>query len=186
MRLVAGIVVASIVLWMWGFVVWGLGPYQTAIWKAPEFPVLAGAALTRHFPENGVWAVPPNTGDTEQMSDAYEAGPVAMIHMMAVDGRPMMDTSIMISGFLHNVLVILCIAGLLLLLRKALPTWGSRVLFGLCAGFTASFLIDGGAVVWWQYDPIWKLYMGAYDVSVWVLVTAVLGGFMPRGDAAAA
>jgi len=185
MRIVAGIVVAAIVLWVWGFIVWGFGPYQTAIWQAPSDAPAAGEVLKEHFPSNGVWFVPPNTGDTEQMSAAYEAGPVAFVHMMKVDGRPMMDASIMAKGFVHNLLVILCLAGLLLMLKKALPTWGSRVLFGLVAGFTAAFLIDGGAVVWWQYDLVWKLYMGIYDVSVYVIVCAVLGAFIPKGDATA-
>ena len=32
-RTIAGIIVAAIVLYVWGFIYWGMGPYRELIWK---------------------------------------------------------------------------------------------------------------------------------------------------------
>lgn len=49
-RMIVGIVIASIVLYAWGFIFWGLGPLRTMIWNQSMDDVEAGQALLENFP----------------------------------------------------------------------------------------------------------------------------------------
>lgn len=177
-KAILGIVIASVVLYMWGFVYWGLGPYPKLIWKQANDDVAAGQALSEHFPENGVYFVPGAGHDQATAEGLYETGPVAMVHMIAADGRPMMDPSIMVGGFALNVVVIVLIGALMCQVRAALPTYAHRVKFAALAGLTAAMLIDCGDIVWWQIDWSWKLYNAFYHFSAWLIVGLVLAKFM--------
>ena len=177
-RLITGVIVSAVVLYLFGFVYWGMGPYGTAIWKQTASDEAAGAALARHFPENGVYFVPGAGNDAETVAALHEKGPVAFVHMLAVDGRPMLDPSIMIGGFFLNLASIVLIALLLKLVAPALPTYAGRVGFVSLAGIAAAVFIDGGAAVWWQEPWQWKLYQGAYDVAFWIIAGVILAAFI--------
>ncbi|MBC8355238.1 MAG: hypothetical protein H8E66_24955 [Planctomycetes bacterium] len=177
-KMILGIVIASVVLYMWGFVYWGLGPYPTMIWKHAPDDAAAGQALLAHFPENGTYFVPGAGHDQATAEGLFDKGPVAMVHMIAANGRPMMDPSIMVGGFLLNVVVIGLICILMSQVRAALPTYVDRVKFIALAGVTASVLIDCGDIVWWQIDWSWKLYNALYHVSAWVITGLILAKFI--------
>ena len=177
-RTIIGIAIAAVALFVWGFVYWGLGPYRTAIWKQASDDVAAGQALLEHFPENGTYYVPGFDNDPETIEGLFQKGPVAFVHMLSADGRSMHDASIMIQGFLLNLVVIVLITMLLRQVCSALPTYLDRVKFVGLAGLMAAVLIDCGGAVWWQLDWSWKLYQACYDFSAWVVVGAILAKFI--------
>jgi hypothetical protein len=175
-RTIVGIVVASVVLYFWGFVVWGLVPFQQFVWKAAKDDRAAGAALAEQFPERGAYFVPSATHDEQTAEELYGRGPIAMVHMISLTGRPMADASIMVKGFFLNVAGVVLIAWLLRV--AALPTYSRRLLLVFVAGLTATVLIDFGDAVWWGTSWIWKLYQGFYSLSAYVVAGSVLAGFI--------
>ena len=182
MRPVIGIVLASVILYVWGFVVWGMGPYPTMIWKQAENTEETQNALREHFPKNGTYFVPGTAQEEDVVSEQFRSGPVAFVHMLKVDGREAMDPSIMINGFIANCVLIVFIAILIHMVSPALPTYSERVKFTAIAGLACSILTDIGDSVWWQIDWGWSLYRGFYHVTTWIVTGLVLGFFVGTGS----
>ena len=178
-----GIVLAQVVLYFFGFLYWGLGPYPTLIWKQAKDTAAAAQALREQFPQNGTYLVPSTAGSPEDVDKAMRQGPVAFVHMLRVEGRPQMEPSIMATGFVTNLIVIVLIALLLRRAAPALPTYADRAKFVAFAGFIAAFFIaaffiDGGEIVWWQMPADWKLYQAGYDFLFWVIAGLILSRFV--------
>ncbi len=174
-RALLGIAISSIVLYMFGFLWWGGAlPYATAIWKQPAEQDTARAALRKHFPDNGVYFVPGFNDDQAAAEKLTAEGPVALVHVLAANGRPLLDPRIMVGGFVLNVAAIVLMTLLLQRAAPALPRYSQRVGFTALAGLTAALLMDGGDVVWWQIDALWKLYMGAYHLLFWTIAGLIL------------
>ncbi len=178
-RTIIGIIVAAIVIYAWGFVYWGLGPYHKHIWRHTADNEAAGRALLQHFPERGTYFVPYNFEDQEKASELFERGPVAFVHMLAPDGRPMADPTIMGGGFVLNLVVIVLVAILLRSTAAATPSYLHKLCLVTLIGVTASLLIDGGDAVWWQVPWQWKLYQAVYNTSVWIIAGGILALFIP-------
>ena len=88
-RTVIGVIVASIVIYAWGFLYWGLGPYPTYIWKHAADGEGAGKPWCEHFPERGTYFVPAAPARCRPRSrGALSKGPVAMVHMLHPAGPP--------------------------------------------------------------------------------------------------
>ena len=178
MKTVIGVVIAAVVVFAWGFVYWGFGPYRTIIWKQAQDDVQAGKALREHFPDNGTYYVPGFRHGQETLDKRFESGPVAFVHMLSVNGKPMFDASLMIKGFFLNLVVIVLVAILLSSVGSALPTYLNRLTFTVLAGLTAVIFFDGGSVVWWQIDWSWKLYQAFYGFTAWFVIGAILAKFI--------
>jgi hypothetical protein len=186
-RTALGVIVASIVIYAWGFAYWGFGPYRTLIWKQAENDELAGQALTTHFTDRGTYFVPSFNADQQKTVELMEKGPVAMVHMLAPQGHPAFDPIVMGQGFVLNLVVVILVAVLLHNITPSMPTYLGRVGLVILAGLIASLLIDGGDIVWWRIPWEWKLYQAAYNVSVWVIAGAILAAFIrPPNTASAA
>jgi hypothetical protein len=177
-RTVLGVAIACVALYLLGFAFWGFGPYRTLIWKQPSSPRDAATALRTHFPANGTYYIPPFGQDAELVEQGFRDGPVAMVHMIAVGGRPSFAPAVMAIGFVLNLIVVTLIAMLLSRAAPALPTYGRRFGFVLLAGLAATILIDGGDIVWWMIDWRWKLYQAFYDFSFWAIAGAILAKFI--------
>src|SRR5580692_13071758 len=161
-RTLIGVAIACVVLYLWGFLYWGFGPYKTLIWKHARDDAAAGAALREQFPENGTYLVPSFTHDDRTMEELSKQGPVAFVHMLAVDGTPTFDPTMLIKGFVLNLIVIVLIALLLRKVATSLPTYLDRVTFVALTGLTAALLVDGGDIAWWHISWEWKLYQAFY------------------------
>src|SRR5580692_2872338 len=66
-RTIIGVAIACVVLYVYGFLYWGMGPYKTMIWKHTRDDAAAGAALREYFPENGIYLVPGFANDDATM-----------------------------------------------------------------------------------------------------------------------
>lgn len=181
-RTVIGIVVATIVLYLWGFVYWGTStlPYQT--WSQAPDDRAAGAALLEHFPESGVYYVPGNDHPMEERNALFEQGPTGFV-IVDRDGRPAFDTGIMAAGFALNGVVVAVLAVLLRLTRAAAPGYGQRLGIVVVAGAAGVLLVNFGDIVWWMIPPGWVLAQAFYNFSGMVIVGAILAGFVRPEEA---
>jgi hypothetical protein len=177
-RLAFGVVLAAVALYLFGFLWWGLGLYPTLIWEQAVNEDRAAAILKEQFPRNGTYYVPAATGDQDDMARRFESGPVAFVHMLAVDGRPMMDPGIMAMGFLNNLVVIVLIGALLRIVEPAIHSYWRGVQIVTLVGLTAVFLIDFGTSVWWEISWSWQCYQALYDLLFFVIAGLILTPFV--------
>ncbi len=181
---VAGILLSTLAMFLWGMVYWGFSPLPYTAWKSSPDDVEAGKALREHFPESGTYYVPAMHHEAATLDRLYEQGPVAFVHLTSRDGRPRNEPSVMIKGLL---LILVGVTLLALLLRKAapaLPTYGSRVRLIALTGLAAAVLIDVGDSVWWYIPIAWKVHQALYDFSAWTVAGLVLARFVKPENAA--
>ena len=86
-QLVIGIIVASIAVFMFGFLFWGASQLPYRSWKSTPDDVTARQALREHFPEVGTYYVPGMRHDDETLTELYEQGPLAFVHVTSTGGR---------------------------------------------------------------------------------------------------
>ncbi|NUM52960.1 MAG: hypothetical protein HUU46_04890 [Candidatus Hydrogenedentes bacterium] len=175
-RTVLGVLAASIAIYLWGFLYWGAVGVQTWVWKNPVDGAAAQRALSEIFPEEGTYYVPsPGQPDWEKH---MSTGPLAFVHMIDRDGRPIVDPSIMLKGFILYLVTVAVLALMMRAALPALPTYGSRVYFVALAGLVSMLLVDIGEHVWWVLPFRWKLVQGVYNFGAWLLAGAVLAFFV--------
>lgn len=178
-RLATGIVIAAVVLYFFGFLWWGgLIPYQSHIWEQAVDEERASQFLREQFPRNGTYHVPGISESSEETAQRFESGPVAFVHILAVDGRPMIDPEIMAMGFLNNLVVIVLIAVLLRHVAPAMHSYWHSVQFVTLMGLTAVILLDFGMAVWWEISWSWQCYQALYDLLFFIIAGMILTPFV--------
>jgi hypothetical protein len=176
-RLLLGIGLTTIVLYLWGMLYWGLNPLPYKAWRQTPDDVAAQQALLQHFPQTGTYFVPGLNHDEATLNKLFAAGPIAFVHLTSREGRPVFDTGIMVKGFVLDFVIVLLIAMLLKLAAPALPTYGARVKLVALVGFIAAVVVDGGDVVWWYLPWDWKLQQALYTLSACLVSGLVLAKF---------
>ena len=164
------VLLAAVAIYFWGFLFWGVNPLPYQSWQQADDEA-AQAALRELFPREGTYYVPGRAHDEAEMSALFERGPIAMVHMADIDGRPMMDPSIMAIGF---VLCVFTPAVIALVVSRFGGGYGERMKSVLLLAFAASFAIHLGDVVWWSADLGWKMWPMVYDFVAWTIAGAIL------------
>ena len=177
-RLALGIGLATIVLYLWGILYWGVNPLPYRTWRQTADDAAARQALLQYFPEAGTYFVPGLHHDEATLSQLFAEGPIAFVHLTSREGRPVHDPGIMVKGFVLDFVVVVLIALLLQLAAPALDSYGQRIKLVALAGLTAAILVDGGDVVWWYLPWDWKLHQAAYTFSAWLVSGLVLAKFV--------
>ena len=175
-RHVLGILIAAIVLFIWGFAYWVLSPFADALLLQPNNETVAQARLSEQFSEKGVYMVPSMQSKMEEgnsENNSYQA----FVHVMVPQGGTMSQNVMMIQGFILNVVFSLIVFGLLQFIYPAIPTLVTQFKFFAFVGLASALLIDGGDIIWWMQSPAWNLYRGFYHLSSWVIVGLVLCKF---------
>ena len=174
---VIGVLVATIVLYLWGFIYWGASsvPYQT--WSQAPNDRAAGAALLEHFPESGVYYVPGNDHPAEERNQLFESGPTGWV-VLDRDGRPAFDANIMAAGLVLDGIVVALLAMLLHLTLAAGSGYGKRLRIVTYAGAAGVLLINFGDIVWWAIPTGWVVAQAFYNFTGVVLAGAILAYFI--------
>jgi hypothetical protein len=178
-----GIALATVAIFMWGFVYWGLLSAPYAPLKATNGDEAAGQALLEHFPATGMYLIPGAYNDPEDVARMFAEGPIAMVNFVR-EGHPMEDPVMMGQGFVLNLVVVFLLS---VVIKKALPTlpsYNDRVLFAALLGLTAVVMINLGDAVWWRYPWSWKLSQALYGFISFCIAGAVLGKFIKPEKAA--
>ena len=186
MKILLGIILASVVGYLWGFAYWGASDFPYQAWKqtANADDAAAAQSLLAHFPEEGTYFVPGWYNEEEQLNALHESGPKAFVHITSVDGGPMQDPKIMAWGFAQIAATVFLLAMLLKMASPALESYVSRVGFVTLAGVMAAVMVEMADATWWSISLDWKLYQALYDISFAFVVGLVLAIFI-RGKSPA-
>ncbi len=178
-RSAVGVVLATLVMFLWGVAYWGANPLPYRAWKRAVDDESAQRLLREQFPEVGTYFVPWIGHDPETLAHLFATGPVGFVNVTS-QGRPVHDPAIMTKGLVLDLLSALALAGLLRMAAPAMPTYRRRAAFACLLGLGAALLIDGGEVAWWSIPWEWKLHQAIYDATVWWAAGLVLARFIDR------
>jgi hypothetical protein len=181
-RQLVGVLLATVAIFLWGFVYWGLMSAPYAPLKATNGDEAAQKALLDHFPSTGMYLIPGTYNTPEDSARLYAAGPIAMVNFVR-EGHPMEDPVLMGQGFVLNLVVVLLLAVLMKRALPALPSYRDRVVFAALVGLTAVMMIDFGDAVWWRYPVAWKTSQALYGLVSFTIAGAVLGKFIQPAKA---
>jgi len=178
MKTVLGILLASLAMYIWGSIWW------MTIGMSPIKPIAddtgLSAAMLAAMPEPGVYFLP-DPGlyetDVEAFSAQHETGPLAQVFFHP-QGRPPMDPSVMIYGFLHMVLSVAIAGHLLNMVKGSLTSYGSRLFFVTGVGFLIAVFNRVGDMIWFYHHLDWTLFTAFFGVASWAIAGSILAAFI--------
>ncbi|HYE97034.1 MAG TPA: hypothetical protein VD962_12570 [Rubricoccaceae bacterium] len=180
--LLLGAVLAAVVLFLFGFVVWGLMPVDPFSTVSDE-PALS-QTLVQVLPASGVYLLP-DEGDTEEefaaATEAMRRGPLAMVFFRREGVEPMAP-AVFALGFLHMFVTALLLGLVLRQAAPALPSYGARVAFVALLGLTAAVWARLGEPIWWHFPWGFHLLYFFSDLLSWTLAGLVLARFVRRRE----
>jgi hypothetical protein len=179
MKAFTGIVLAAVVMFLWGFLFWTISPLPKQILKtAPDEPALA-QALSGQLKDSGVYVLPGMSDrrpESEYVSRT-KSGPLAWV-IFRREGTDPVNPTTFVAGFLH---MLVSVAILAWLLRLAGPdAYTGRLGLGLVAGLAGSVFSNLGKPIWWIQPWNFHTLNFAYDITSWALAALVLAHFVRR------
>jgi len=176
---VIGVVVASIAVYLWGFLYWGANPLPYQTWGTSTDSAALGEALEQYLPDSGVYYVPDVTLPEAERERLHEAGPIAFIYYHN-HGAPVMDSTLMGMGFAHGVASVALLALLLNVLRSSWSSVAQGVKISLLVGCSAAVIINLGDAIWWRQAWDWQVHRAIYYVVFYAIAGAVLCKLAPK------
>lgn len=174
-KTLGGIVVSTLVLFIWGFIYWGINPIPYESLQQSSNDEAAQQALREHFPESGTYLVPGTDHADDELAELFEAGPIATVHIIA-EGGPVMDPAIMVGGFVLNLVFVALMAGFFRM--AGAKEFGDFARLSVAIGVIAVVLIDIGDMIWWRETVSWKIWAVIYNFTAFLIVGHLLGIFM--------
>ncbi len=181
-RVLLGVVLGAVALFMWGFVFWGLLPVPTSIFRSFTDDAIMAEALKSNAAEPGVYTVPDASligRDAPEYTRRHESGPVAMVFIHP-GGLSVMPPGMMAKGFLNMLASVFLMAVLLRMAAPALETYSRRVGFVFLTGLVAVVYIDLGQPVWWRHTWDYWLANGLYHAVGALIVGLILARFQAQ------
>jgi len=178
-KLLIGTTVAAVVLFFWGFLVWGALPFAWQIIGPAPDEVALQKVLGEQLPAAGAYFVPhPSAAasDAEAHAARAKAGPIATV--LVHGGQDPNDPGPMIWGFVHMWLSALLMG--LLIQRFAPIGVGPTIGFSALVGVAAAVWADLGRPIWYAQPWSYHTLFAVYELGGWVLAGAVLGYFVRR------
>lgn len=176
---VTGIIVATLVLYVWGFLFWGVNPIPyEALTQAPDDAAVQ-EMLREYFPESGTYLVPGTAHDDDELTRLFEAGPIATVHIRLSGGSPM-DIGIMIGGFILDLVFVTILAAFFRMAGAMEFRDFARLSLGV--GAAAVVLIDVGDMIWWRETVSWRIWPAIYNFTAFLIAGHLLGAFMKRKE----
>lgn len=142
--LVLGSLAAAVVMFILGFVFFGLLFPMALSPLAPDAAAAVQASLGAHLPASGSYAVPMDEA-------AWMAGPSALVNFTVAGAVPALPVA-MIEGFVHMAISALIIA---MALRAVKGDFERQSRVVLWFGLAASFFMHLGDPLWYGYG--WRL-----------------------------
>ncbi len=185
MKSITGILLATVVVFMWGFLFWGTPVFSFVFEVGKESPdeTAARSVLKEHFPENGLYFVPSVKNGMEEREKLHKEGPVAFVYMAEHDGGPMLNPKMMGMGFGVMLITNIILFALIKVSCSSDSFFVTRFLVVFIAGLAAAVCNHGGDAVWWMQPLLWKSYQAFYQIVEWSISGAILAWFTGKKKA---
>lgn len=175
-RFVVGVILAAVVMSVWGALLW-LGPGVPAIFhQVPEEEALADELLAQ-LRGSGAYLIPWDPDDPEATAERMAEGPLATIHFHR-DGRESWNLRILIGGFVHLLISALLLALVLRMVVPALPRYPDRARFVVLFAVAAAVFANLEQPIWWHQSWGFHLVHALYDFGAWLGAGLVLAAFV--------
>ena len=179
MKVLVGIVLSAVVMFVWGFLFWTVLPFSKAILRnAPDETALA-QALSAQLKDSGVYVLPGMiAGQSEaEYTSRSKAGPLAWV-IFRREGIDPVRPATFLAGFVHMLASVTLMAWLL---RLAGPgTYTGRLGVALVASLAGAVFSNLGKPIWWIQPWDFHILNFAYDITSWALAALVLAHFVRR------
>lgn len=184
-RVLLASILAAVLMFVWGFVFWGLlGAGSRLLEPLPaELDVLA--ALRNSQAPSGMYvypSMPVDSQDDEAIAEferKHQEGPLLQLAYRQ-EGGPPMPPAIFAQGFGHYFAVALLTSCLLALAATGLPHFGGRLVFVLLVSLVAAIWGNVGDVVWWFHSPLYCMGNMAYTLGAGLVMGLVLAAIVRR------
>lgn len=184
LRVIIGSAVASIAMFVIGFVFFASGLENLANRNLEDMP--AGAVrqtLSAHLPGTGTYLVPNPEGSAAQ-TVMYGQGPIATIHYNTA-GFPATDASGMILGLVLNFIVALLIGTALIGIDRRVPDFASRARVAVLIAVGAVAFTHLGEPIYWHHDWPHFIYLFIADAVALAVAGIIIAWFLPKSAVAA-
>ena len=169
---VVGAVIGAAVMFIWGFLFWGVLPIGNAAMGGVDNQAAFQSMLDEYVSETGVYMVPFSQDPSDAEFQALHAkGPIATVYYRAEGSEPM-STSTFVMGYLHE-LVVLLIMGLMLKLA-GIASFGGRLVAVFLGGLSGAGLATLSAPIWWLHPWNMAVIDLIYQGVAWLLAGVVL------------
>ncbi len=174
---IGAVLLAAVLLWVWGFAFWTLNPLPYETWKSAKDDRAAQLALLQHFPSSGTYHIPSRAHSAEEERALLHSGPWGFVQISYAEREPL-DIKTLAYGLLLNFVFAAGLAMLMFRVRSTARTYSGRLGVPFWAGLIAVVLIDGGDVVWWSLPYAWQMHVALYNFSAFLITGAVLAFFI--------
>lgn len=172
--LTLGSILAAILMFVLGFIFFGLLGAQMFTPLAPETATAVQGALAQHLPATGTYMVPADEA-------GWMAGPSAVVDYVAAGGAPAMPAA-MAMGFVHFLLSALLIAyGL----AAVGGDFGRQARAVIWFGLAAAAFMHLGDPIWYGFGWRKTLFLFVADGAIFIAGGLVLARWFTSGRPAA-
>ena len=165
-RVLLGAILAGVVIFVWGFVFWGLIPAPSWSYRSVPESQIEPLGVSIKALERGTYVYP--TPEMEDVAEKHKAGPIYLVSVIP-DGYDMGDPVIYGEGIAHTVLAALFAGVLLSWANPALCCYSHRVAFVALLGFFASMWSEPIQSIW---------FMRTCGASTWHVIYAAIAWFL--------
>ncbi len=183
-RVLLASIVAAVLMFVWGFVFWGLSGMGAELLEPLPAELDVLAALRNSQAPSGMYVYPlPADPSDEQAQTEWEnkhrEGPLLQLAYRK-EGGPPMPLSMFAQGLGHCFAVALLTSCLLALAARGLPHFGGRLVFVLLVSLVAAIWSNVGDVVWWFHSPRYCLGNMAYTMGAGLVMGLVVAALVRR------
>ena len=183
-RVLLASVAAAVLMFIWGFLFWGLSGINVQLLKPLPAELDVLAALRNSQAESGIYVypMPPAKGDEEAQAECerkFREGPLLQLAYRR-EGKEPMAPLMFAQGLALSFSVALLTSCLLALAARGLPHFGGRLVFVLLVSLVAAIWSNVGDVVWWFHSPKYCLGNMAYMMGSGLVMGLVLAVVVRR------
>ena len=181
-RALIGAVAAAVAMFLLGFIFFATPLHSLAIGGLDDVQAAAvQQALNANLPQTGTYLVP--DPDTPQQSVMYGKGGIATVYYNS-SGFAASDTTAMIGGFIHMLVVTGLMAAGLYMLARYVQDFSEQVKLLVLGVLGAAVFMRLGEPVWYHHDWGHAIYMFIADSISLIAAGVIILKLLPRGAAA--
>ena len=180
LKLAIGCVAAAVSMFLAGFVLFatpiGMIAYSTA---SESQNAAVQTALAANLPRTGTYMVPDPS--TQSGTTLFGKGPIATVHYNS-SGFPVADMSVILNGFLQELIVCVLIAAALQGIASRVTDFVSRAQLVVLYSLATSALLCLGNPIWLHQDWAYNVYGFIANAIMLIVAGLVIARwFLPSG-----